>query len=359
MIRRCGSHNRELKMAERSDKKDYSVSCARFVAMCFIVICHMMQKDGFASDISGAHIEWAYWFNTGVQMFLFISGFLYGAKDTIKPWGFCRKNLPKLLVDYVIFVGAMILIMFLAPSTSISTEEIKSLLSPSVTIPGLEHLWFMPLILFCYLLVPLFSWLINAIDKKGDLLFASVSALVIIILHFILKHFVTWLSAAWVNCFVIGMIYSRLRARKKLRVAFDILAAVLCLVLIPFQFYFDYWSSPENLPGIISSHYIYLVQYGRVFLGIVLVLLIRTAYIKLGKSQKRFLLLNWSDRYSYDVYLVHPVFVYSAFACVEYIPNRWIALPLAVVFTVAAAMLLGLVSDAIRKGIGALFAKKS
>lgn len=61
--------------------KDYSISYFRFIAMCFIVLCHIMQRDVFSTSIAGANIKWAFWFNIGVQMFLFLSGYLYGKKD--------------------------------------------------------------------------------------------------------------------------------------------------------------------------------------------------------------------------------------------------------------------------------------
>ena len=82
-------------MEKTIQEKDYSISCARLIAMVFIVACHMMQMDGFSSDIKGAHIEWAFWFNVGVQMFLFISGYLYGKKDRIDIVEFYKKNFPK------------------------------------------------------------------------------------------------------------------------------------------------------------------------------------------------------------------------------------------------------------------------
>lgn len=81
-----------MAMSDKVNNKDYSISCARFIAMCFIVACHMMQRDGFASNINGAHIEWAFWFNVGVQMFLFISGVLYGLKDKIDIVLFYKKS---------------------------------------------------------------------------------------------------------------------------------------------------------------------------------------------------------------------------------------------------------------------------
>ena len=79
-----------------SQKRDYSISCARLIAMVFIVSCHMMQMDDFATDVHGAHIAWAFWFNAGVQMFLFISGCLYGKKNMINTVAFYKKSFPKL-----------------------------------------------------------------------------------------------------------------------------------------------------------------------------------------------------------------------------------------------------------------------
>ena len=75
--------------------KDYSISCVRLVAMCFIVACHMMQRDDFATVIFGAHISWAFWFNVGVQMFLFISGFLYGKRDRVDTVSFSKEHFLK------------------------------------------------------------------------------------------------------------------------------------------------------------------------------------------------------------------------------------------------------------------------
>jgi len=53
--------SRVIEKEKISQNKDYSISFARFVAMSFIVVCHIMQRDEFASDINGAHIEWAFW----------------------------------------------------------------------------------------------------------------------------------------------------------------------------------------------------------------------------------------------------------------------------------------------------------
>lgn len=69
------------------------------------------------------------------------------------------------------------------------------------------------------------------------------------------------------------------------------------------------------------------------------------------------MILNWSDKYSYDVYLVHHIFVQSAFGCVEFISNRWIALPLAIVLTILFSMLLYTVSSFVRNKSVELYRK--
>lgn len=50
---------------------DYSVSLIRLIATIFIITCHIMQY---------LSIELAWWFNVGVQIFLCMSGYLYGKK---------------------------------------------------------------------------------------------------------------------------------------------------------------------------------------------------------------------------------------------------------------------------------------
>lgn len=51
--------------------KNNAISFIRMIAMEMIIICHIMQYYDFVL---------AWWFNVGVQIFLCISGFLYGQK---------------------------------------------------------------------------------------------------------------------------------------------------------------------------------------------------------------------------------------------------------------------------------------
>ncbi|MBR3301810.1 MAG: acyltransferase [Firmicutes bacterium] len=334
-------------MEKTIQEKDYSISCARLIAMVFIVACHMMQMDGFSSDIKGAHIEWAFWFNVGVQMFLFISGYLYGKKDRIDIVEFYKKNFPKLLVDYYIFIAMMLVVIHFSPAIDVNEDQVIGLLTFSGTVSGLGHLWFIPTILFCYLLTPAFSAIINEINKRSSIRFWIEALLLLYVIHKIVHMHFKSFDSAWINCFVIGMIYNKIEQRKKSRILFIWIVVVLCMVMIPVQFRLDYWPHGE-LPRFFSIRYWYFKNYGHVFLGILIVLIIRCLYKKNKGNAKKHPVLDWCDKYSYDVYLVHHVFVQSAFACVIYISNRQIALPLAVLLTVCFAMLLYHVSKWIR-----------
>ena len=334
----------------KTDNKDYSISCARFIAMIFIVACHMMQRDGFASDIYGAHIEWAYWFNVGVQMFLFISGYLYGRKKKIDTVVFYKKSFPKLLIDYYVFIVIVLVAIHFSSLWDTDLSGVIGLFTFSGTIPGLGHLWFIPVILFCYLLVPVFSEIIGAIDKRSDMRFWIESILLILLIHVVVKRLFPTFNPAWVNCFVIGMIYSRLEQRSVVNKRVFAGGVIgFCLLIIPLQFRLDYWPHDE-FPWFIESRYGYFQNYGHVFLGILIVLIIRFIYNRISHSpSSTHFILRWSDKYSYDVYLAHHVFVQSAFGCVEFISNRWIALPLAVVLSLLSAILLYHISRFIRR----------
>ena len=70
---------------------DYSLSFARMIAMVFIISCHFLQFYGN---------ELAWWFNVGVQMFFFISGWIFSKKNmSIKVM---VKQFLKILIPYYI-----------------------------------------------------------------------------------------------------------------------------------------------------------------------------------------------------------------------------------------------------------------
>ena len=71
-----------------------AISLLRVIAMGAIVVCHLLQ---------GYDNPYCYLFNIGVQVFLAISGYLYGCK-TIHSWkSWFMTRFKKLYVPYLLF----------------------------------------------------------------------------------------------------------------------------------------------------------------------------------------------------------------------------------------------------------------
>ena len=81
-------------IAITKQRKNYSISLLRLIAMLFIVLCHFFQYYD---------VELAWWFNVGVQMFFCISGFLYANKKIDSAIDFITRNLQKILIPYFCF----------------------------------------------------------------------------------------------------------------------------------------------------------------------------------------------------------------------------------------------------------------
>lgn len=71
------------------------ISFVRMIAMCMILLCHVFQEYGN---------ELAWWFNVGVQIFLVISGFLYGGKRFEQPLPILKKQFVKITLPYYVFL---------------------------------------------------------------------------------------------------------------------------------------------------------------------------------------------------------------------------------------------------------------
>ncbi len=321
-------------------EKDYSISLVRFVAMVFIFICHICKQFDTKTSIGGGIIEWKNWFNVGVQCFLLISGYLYGKRkniDNILEW--YKKVFLKILLDYYVFVLIMIPVYYFFSPNGVEVSDIIHLLTFSGTIEGLGHLWYIPTILFCYLLTPLTLLLVESLMKRP---FAKVIMGIIIFLmavQIVIMLFFDFFSAAWINCYVIGILCSYLEGGKYHRFL-GIFVIIISIAAVVFQIYGElidlglktHWASVWGL----YSNYVH------VLLGLTIMICLRGLWEKIGDRHNRLFLriLDWSDKYSYDVYFVHAVFTQGFLCFALVIQNRAVAISLSVVSTILAAMLL-------------------
>ena len=275
--------------------KDYSISCIRFIAFCFIVSCHMLQ---YFDNVL------AWWLNVGVQIFLFISGYLYGGKyagKSIKCLDFYKKRLLKIIVPYyIVMIPAVLLHVFLLGEHLSVFDYLKLILCIDY-LKGGEHLWFIIVILVNYLLTPLYVLLFNKIKKKFFIPLVLIIAVGLFIV-FILPRKIC--NPAWMICYFLGFAYGFNEKKRFFSMkAIHIMIFILALQNIA-QIVNQYFYTVIKTEGRIYSLWSDL---NHVWLGISLFILLRFLFTKLRPERSAFLrkVLDISDQYSYEGYLVH------------------------------------------------------
>ena len=274
-------------------KRNDTISCIRLISMCFIVLCHIMQYYD---------CKLAWWFNVGVQIFLCISGYLYGARESTSKYFFVR-SFSKILISYYIVFLIFGAIHFFFLKT-IGMKALCTGLFTFVRLPGGGHLWFIFTILCCYVITPLLYALLKKSDTPKLFWVKAIFALVASHLFFShASHIILQLSfnPAWINCYILGFILARVTYRTSVECNIYIGSIVgLCLICNAVKVYMLctqkalVWES--NI----------LFNYSHVFLGISVFVLFGSIFNKIRLKGS---LLRLSDKYSYEVYLTHHYFI--------------------------------------------------
>ena len=136
--------------------KDFNLSFVRLVSFLMIISCHILQ---------GLNNIFAFWLNVGVQIFLFISGYLYGSKKVDDYKSFYLKRLNKILLPCSILVIIITILSKIFLNTSYSgitiVANILGFGGFYGTIKLLTHTWFVSYILLCYFITPILDKYFN------------------------------------------------------------------------------------------------------------------------------------------------------------------------------------------------------
>ena len=140
---------------ENIEKK--SISFLRIFATISILCCHLLPR--FNSTMLQMSAQF---FNVGVEIFLILSGFLYGKrkisdKITYKKW--LIKRAKRILIPMYLFL-IILLIISLVRETNTSIINwivyIFNLQAMEIYLNGAEHLWYLTIAMFCYFItIPL------------------------------------------------------------------------------------------------------------------------------------------------------------------------------------------------------------
>lgn len=322
-------------------EKNANISIIRVVAMLSIVAGH-----------------WCLWKNInlyqfggiGVEIFLFISGYLYAGKSIENSMEWLQKRFLKLMpAVWIIAIPMLIfyivnkkiifaiknycLFLFGLSGLSFVFTKIKT-----EGFEGLGHLWFVTIILMCYLLLILVKQMegrdvykrVIGVAKKQPIFFSFICLLITLVieyLHIQLSYFLQFFTG-----YYIGKIYDKRKAIKYWSVSL-IFSAVIGLFrvflrnIIDGSIFYDEFLAPVSF-NIIA---VWMIS----TMSIVLDLKKETSS-NLAKSQ----LWKHMDEISYFLYVTHYMFLFGPFAVENYVKSSILQNVLFIVLSICAAELL-------------------
>lgn len=323
------------------------ISISRVLGMIFIITCHIVKYYSFIP----LHESLGEFFNCGVIMFLFISGYLYGGKEIkqFKKWYAKRiatVSMPAVIVSMIVIIFLLVLgenislnsivaycldlegILFLNWNLTFLFKEILSL----------GPLWFTTIIMICYLTVPLWQYIFRKVKTsiRFIMLFIAIGIVVSILASTICSLF-------YFIYFAIGYICGKIKfldnvGIKKFSVyTFAFWAAIAGRLIL--QKFVDETFIYQNYVSV--SHFVV----GTWFVVAIAFINNRNSLISKAANSK---VIRVLDNYSYYIFLVHGVFcmgVFNVYAKMK--------LPLATLtfclFTVLASITLKVISKTISR----------
>lgn len=307
-------------MINNLKEKNYTISSLRFLALMLVIGCHLFEWIGIHSEkYSSFLILIGNYSSVGVQIFLLISGFLYG-KKLDDEWGggvksasrvrFVLKNYWKILKDYyahyILFTIPLCII--LQPEV-LSVRSLWGMLTCWCTFGGEVQLWFIPYILFCYLITPFLYDIRSWIMEKSDGWFYFF--ILIFVIEILFLEYKSYFIPAWICCYIIGFFIPKLMEKKVffLNWHYFFCLILLCICMNSIKIYLKYIIN-VNWQGFKANVLIEYYNWAQVVLAVVI--FSATYYI----AQRYFFLhvarvkwLDLADKYSYDIYISHMIFV--------------------------------------------------
>ena len=282
-----------------------SISAIRLFAMVCIIACHFCQYY---------ELEAAWWLNVGVQIFFIISGFLYGNKIIGEPIEWIIKQVKKILIPYYLFLFFAIVGYAIVAPEMLEIENVMSAILTVGQIKGISHLWFVSNILFCYLITPYLAALRDYLNNKS--LQHTLLVLFCVFGIYSLIGILTndYFRPGRIDCYILGYYTAVLCKRygqKVLRWSMG-LSLIPCICSNVVYCYFRYTKCLQ-MEGVFS----HLTDYSHLFLGFTITL----ALMILLQNIRYRNILRISDKYSYEIYLVHQLFILSPLSLITISDN--------------------------------------
>lgn len=309
-----------------SENESIALSYIRICAVSLIVLCHFCQ----AYDN-----RWAYVLNVGVQIFIALSGFLYGHKniDNWKLW--YKKRFIKLYIPVFIFLTLSLPFYYIIHRETFNVlgmlcnycnlQGFPFVLGGVELIPGTRHLWFLTAIALCYLSTPF----LQVLKNNANVLFPILC--VLLLMSYKLFPGTYAFIVSWILLYSIGYMYACLSNKYSILYLLLITVALIAILM------FVHW---DNMLA-------YFDKYGRLFHDLLgcLILFGGFKFLCSLKNIRLNSFLSLIDKYSYHIYIIHYFFLIGPFSLAHITHNNYINILIATATIIMFTTLLVYLSN--------------
>ena len=311
--------------------KNTTISIIRLLAMMSIIACHFCQYY---------NSEWAWWLNVGVQVFFIISGYLYGSKSIDEPILWLKKRFIKILTPYYIFLTLAIVGYLIVSPDLLGVGNL--LLSYLVvgTIKGISHLWFVSYILFCYIITPYLAAIRDYLSNKSKLYTFSCIAVIVCIYSIIEILIDGHFRPGMIGCYILGFytaVFVRLTGERSLLICFWV--SLIPTIISNYVYCHLHYIQGLDMKGLL----VHITDYSHAFLGYSITMLLMLLFTKNIRGR----ILEYSDKYSYEIYLVHQLFILSPLTLLSFCHSRAINITITFITILVAGVILNNISKAV------------
>lgn len=323
-----------------NQNRDFSISALRLAAMMAIISCHICQ----ALNLSAA-----WWLNSGVQVFLVISGYLYGRRDGIvgsAAW--FVQRLHKIWIPFFITALAILIADVSFGVATVDFMDIALGLSGfrSGRIPNGTHLWYVAVALSCYLITPL----LFVLRKRFGIVSLIVPLAILGVAGGEIVSSGFW-SVEYVAGFTLGSLVREHPDRERSMMGVGALLGAACMLTLIILCTKGLVDFRVDGTGYIIAHLV---------LGIMLFCSIRWLLydVRFSPDLRVQKLLDFGDAYSYEIYLTHQVLILGSFSLFA-VPSLSVplAMSLCLIWSIVSGILLKKFCFFIDKGLQAILDK--
>ena len=272
------------------------ISYLRVFAMILILACHIVQEH------NNVYINMtAQFLNVGVSIFIIISGYLYGKKEIKEEYfRWIIKRAKRILIPmYFFMVFLLIINLVIGNNIKISNwiAYIFNLQGFQIYIHVAEHLWYLTIIMICYLITPILNKYKTKISNKNLIIYISIGVL----LQLMTSYFINTqlgIYLIYILLYIIAYIVGdkgKIIISTKLMFISLVLAGISGILRIGTRVLFD----NSILYNVI------IVGYTQGLIAFCIFYI----FIYMCRNVKENKVINFFDSISFEIYLVHYMYI--------------------------------------------------